>query len=206
VSFAWRISNEEFFKAGFISDLKLRLETGLTGNQPGGNAAVYAPLSAGATPWGTGFLPSIYPNPLYQWEETNTRNIGLNIGFLNNRITIEGDYYKKYTSNLLMDASFPWYMGTTGTGSVRPPTVNAGNLETNGWGVTINTINVANTDFRWETNLNISQFKSVVKSLNTENAFFERSSWWLNQQDPWTQRSAIGLQPWLFRGYKTEGQ
>ncbi|RZK47573.1 MAG: TonB-dependent receptor [Pedobacter sp.] len=205
VSFAWKVSSEEFFKVGFISDLKLRLETGLTGNQPGGNAAVYAPLSAGATPWGTGFLPSIYPNPLYQWEETNTRNIGLNIGFLNNRITIEGDYYKKYTTNLLMDASFPWYMGTTGTGSVRPPTVNAGNLETNGWGITINTINVNNSDFRWETNLNISQFKSVVKSLNTENAFFERSSWWLNQQDPWTQRSAIGLQPWLFRGYKTEG-
>ena len=76
----------------------------------------------------------------------------------------------------------------------------------NQWlGVTINTINVTNADFRWETNLNISQFKSVVKSLNTENAFFERSSWWLNQQDPWTQRSAIGLQPWLFRGYKTEG-
>ncbi len=205
VSVAWKISSEEFFKVGFISDLKLRLETGLTGNQPGGNAAVYAPLSAGATPWGTGFLPSIYPNPLYQWEETNTRNIGLNIGFLNNRITIEGDYYKKYTTNLLMDASFPWYMGTTGTGSVRPPTVNAGNLETNGWGLTINTVNVNNTDFRWETNLNLSQFKSVVKSLNTENAFFERSSWWLNQQDPWTQRSAIGLQPWLFRGYKTEG-
>jgi TonB-linked SusC/RagA family outer membrane protein len=205
VSLAWRISNEEFFEPGFFSDLKLRLETGLTGNQPGGNAAVYAPLSAGATPWGTGFLPSIYPNPLYQWEETNTRNIGINVGMLKNRITIEADYYKKYTSNLLMDASFPWYMGTTGTGSVRPPTVNAGNLETNGWGVTINTINVNKKDFRWETNFNISQFKSVVKSLNTENAFFERSSWWLNQQDPWTQRSAIGLQPWLFRGYKTEG-
>ena len=205
VSVAWRGSEEPFFEVPFVSELKLRLETGLTGNQPGGNAAVYSPLSAGATPWGTGFLPSIYPNPLYQWEETNTRNIGLNIGLFNNRITIEGDYYKKYTSNLLMDASFPWYMGTNGTGSVRPPTVNAGNLETNGWGISINTVNITKNDFRWESNLNLSRFRSEIKSLNTENAFFERSSWWLNQQDPWTQRSAIGYQPWLFRGYETEG-
>ena len=58
---------------------------------------------------------------------------------------------------------------------------------------------------RWESNLNLSQFKSVIKSLNSDAAFFERSSWWLNQQDPWTQRSAIGYQPWLFRGYIQEG-
>lgn len=205
VSAAWRVSQEKFFQVPFISELKLRLETGVTGSQPGGNAAVYSPLSAGATPWGTGFLPSIYPNPFYQWEETNTRNVGLNAGFLKNRVTVEADYYKKYTTNLLMDASFPWYMGTSGTGAVRPPTINAGNLQTNGWSFAINTINVNGKDFKWETNLNLSSFKSVIKSLNTENAFFERQSWWLNQQDPWTQRSAIGLQPWLFRGYVTEG-
>ncbi|MBE7171693.1 MAG: TonB-dependent receptor [Williamsia sp.] len=205
VSAAWRISQEKFFQVPFVSELKLRLETGLTGNQPGGNAAVYSPLSAGATPWGTGFLPSIYPNPLYQWEETNTRNVGFNAGLLKNRITLEADYYKKYTTNLLMDASFPWYMGTSGTGAVRPPTINAGNLQTKGWSFAINTINVNGKDFKWETNLNFSSFKSVIKSLNTENAFFERQSWWLNQQDPWTQRAAIGLQPWLFRGYLTDG-
>ena len=205
VSAAWRISQESFFNVPFINELKLRLETGLTGSQPGGNAAVYSPLSAGATPWGTGFLPSIYPNPFYQWEQTNTRNIGFNASLLKSRITLEGDYYKKYTSNLLMDASFPWYMGTSGTGAVRPPTINAGNLQTNGWSFAINTINVNGKDFKWESNLNLSSFKSVIKSLNTENAFFERQSWWLNQQDPWTQRSAIGLQPWLFRGYETEG-
>jgi hypothetical protein len=45
----------------------------------------------------------------------------------------------------------------------------------------------------------------VIKSLNSEQAFLERSSWWLNQSDPWTQRSAIGLQPWLFRGYIEDG-
>ncbi len=205
LSFAWRVSQEEFFNVSFISDLKLRLETGLTGNQPGGNAAVYSPLSAGATPWGTGFLTSVYPNPFYKWEETKTNNLGINVGLFNNRITLEADYYVKNTSNLLMDASLPWYMGTIGTGAINPPTVNAGALETKGWGFAINTINVDNNAFRWETNLNLSHFKSIIQSLNSENAFFERSSWWLNQQDPWTQRSAIGMQPWLFRGYIEEG-
>ena len=141
----------------------------------------------------------------YQWEETKTDNIGLNIGLLKNRITIEGDYYIKNTSNLLMPASLPWYMGTAGTAAVSPPTVNAGELQTKGWSFAINTVNVNSKDFKWETNLNLSQFKSVIQSLNSEKAFFERSSWWLNQQDPWTQRSAIGLQPWLFRGYFEEG-
>ncbi len=104
-----------------------------------------------------------------------------------------------------MPAGLPWYMGTAGTGSVAPPTVNAGSLKTKGWSFTINTTNVSTKDFKWETNLNLSNFKTVIKSLNSDQAFFERSSWWLNQADPWTQRSAIGLQPWLFRGYIEEG-
>ena len=205
VSLAWRASQEKFFKVDFISELKLRLETGLTGSQPGGNAAVYSPLSAGATPWGTGFLTSIYPNPSYQWEETNTYNVGINVGLLNNRITLEGDYYTKKTSNLLMPASLPWYMGTAGTAAIAPPTVNAGNLQTNGWSFSINTVNVNTKAFKWETNFNLSHFKTEIQHLNSDQAFFERSSWWLNQSDPWTQRSAIGLQPWLFRGYIEDG-
>jgi hypothetical protein len=96
-------------------------------------------------------------------------------------------------------------MGTTGQGAINPPTVNAGALQTKGWSFAINTINVNSKEFRWESNLNLSHFKSEIKSLNSEKAFFERSSWWLNQQDPWTQRAAIGLQPWLFRGYIEEG-
>jgi TonB-linked SusC/RagA family outer membrane protein len=205
VSLAWRVNQEKFFAVPFISDLKLRLETGLTGSQPGNNNAIYSPLSAGATPWGTGFLTSVYSNPFYQWEETKTNNIGLNLGLFNNRITMEADYYVKQTSNLLLNADLAWYMGVSGTASITPPTVNSGDLQTKGWSFALNTVNVNTKAFRWETNFNLSHFKSVIKSLNSEQAFLERSSWWLNQPDPWTQRSAIGLQPWLFRGYIEEG-
>ncbi len=180
----------------------MRYEVGLTGNQ-GTGSGIYAPLNTGATPWGTGFLPSTFTNPKLQWEETNTNNIGINVGLLKNRITIEGDYFVKNTSNLIMQASLPWYMGTNGSpGSVGAPLVNTGSLQTKGWGLTIISTNVQTKNFRWESNLNISQFKTIVTSLNSDNAFIDRTSWWMNN---WTQRAAIGSQPWLFRGYVEEG-
>ncbi len=202
LSAAWRVSQEKFFDVSFISELKLRFETGVTGNQGSGNSAIYSPLSAGSTPWGTGFLPSVYPNPKLQWEETKTDNFGINIGLLENKINVEFDYYIKNTDNLIMPAGLPWYMGTNGTGSVGAPTVNAGALQTKGWGLTINTTNINTKDFRWESNLNLSSFKSVIKNLNSDKAFFERTSWWLNN---WTQRAAVDQEPWLFRGYIVEG-
>jgi hypothetical protein len=180
----------------------LRLETGLTGNQ-GTGSGIYAPLSTGATPWGTGLRPSTFTNSKLQWEETNTKNIGLNIGFLNNRFTVEADYYVKNTDNLIMSASLPWYMGTNGSpGAVGAPLVNTGSLKTKGWNLTFITTNINNKNFRWETNLNLSHFKTKITSLNSDNAFIDRSSWWMNN---WTQRSAIGYEPWLFRGYIVEG-
>ena len=205
VSAAWRISEEKFFNVPFINELKLRLETGLTGEQGNGNADIYSPLSAGATPWGTGFLPSVYPNPKKQWEQTNTDNVGLNLGMIQNKITIDFDYYVKNTDNLLMPASLPWYMGTHGTGAIAPPTVNAGSLQTKGWSFSINTTNISTKNFRWTTNLNLSHSKTLIQSLNSDKAFFERQDWWLNQADPWTQRSSVGNEPWLFRGYIEDG-
>jgi len=205
VSVAWRANQEKFFDVPFISDLKLRLETGVTGNQGWSKSAIYSALSPGPTPWGTGFLTGAYSNPSFQWEETRTNNVGVNLGLFKNRISMEFDYYVKQTSNLIMPASLPWYMGTAGSASIQAPMVNAGDLKTNGWSFSLNTINVNTKDFRWESNLNFSHFQSNIESLNSDAAFFERSSWWLNQQDPWTQRSAIGLQPWLFRGYIQDG-
>ncbi|MEO6917393.1 MAG: SusC/RagA family TonB-linked outer membrane protein, partial [Chitinophagaceae bacterium] len=200
LSAAWRVSREEFFNVPFISELKLRVETGLTGNQ--GNGGIYSPLSTGATPTGTGFLPSTYSNPGLKWEETYTNNIGLNVGLLKNRITLEFDYFIKKTDNLLMVNPLPWYMGTNGQGSVGAPTVNLGSLKNKGWGFTINTTNISTKDFKWETNLNLSGFKTTIDHFNTDKAFVDRISTWM---DNWTQRAAVGYAPWLFRGYVEEG-
>lgn len=201
LSAAWRISQEHFFNIPFISELKLRFETGTTGNQ-GGGAYIYSPMSTGATPTGTGFLPSRYKNPGIKWEETKTNNFGANIGVLNNRIQVEFDYFIKKTDNLLLSNPLPWYMGTNGTGAVGSPQVNIGSLQNKGWGITINTTNINNKNFKWETNLNISSFKTKILKFNSDAALIDRTSWWLNN---WTQRSVVGGAPWLFRGYIEEG-
>ncbi|MGN6490871.1 MAG: SusC/RagA family TonB-linked outer membrane protein [Agriterribacter sp.] len=201
LSAAWRVSEESFFKIPFISEFKLRFETGVTGNQ-GGGAYIYSPMIAGATPSGTGFLPGRYKNPDLQWEETKTNNFGLNLGFVNNRIQVEFDYYIKNTSNLLMPNPLPWYMGTNGTGSVESPYINVGDIQTKGWGVTLLTTNIANKKFKWETNLTLSAFKSTIRKFYSDAALINRTSWWLGD---WTQRSVVGEAPWLFRGYIEEG-
>jgi TonB-linked SusC/RagA family outer membrane protein len=201
VSAAWRISQEKFFKdVEAVSDLKLRFETGLTGNQ--GSGGIYSPLNSSPSDLGTGFLPGRYGNPGLKWEETKTNNIGLNIGFLKNRISVEADYYVKNSDNLIMDNPLPWYMGTNGTGSVSNPVVNIGALQTKGWGVTLNTTNIRTKDFKWESNINISSFETKINKFYSDAAFVDRTSWWL---DNWTQRSAVGQAPWLFRGYIAEG-
>lgn len=200
VSAAWRISQEPFFNSNVINELKLRLETGVTGNQ--GSGGIYAPMTTAPTPTGTGFLPSRYGNPNLQWEETKTDNIGVNVALFKNRIQFELDYYIKNTDNLLMSQPLPWYMGTNGTGSVGAPTVNIGSLQNKGFGFTLNTVNINKNGFKWNSNFNISAFRTTIKSFYSENAFVDRTSWWLND---WTQRSEVGSAPWLFRGYIEEG-
>ena len=205
LSAAWRVSQEKFFQVPVISELKLRVETGLTGNQ-GGGTGIYSPLSSGISDLGSGFLPNRYGNPALKWEETRTDNVGINIGMLQNRITAEFDYYIKNTNNLLMDNPLPIYMGTSGQGAVGNPRVNIGELQTKGWGFTVNTTNVNTKNFRWESNLNLSSFKTRVKRFYSEAAVVDRtSSWYDNWSQSWTQRSAVGLEPWLFRGYIAEG-
>ncbi|MEO6547668.1 MAG: SusC/RagA family TonB-linked outer membrane protein, partial [Ferruginibacter sp.] len=167
VSAAWRVSEEKFFAdMPAISDLKIRYEIGLTGNQ--GSGGIYSPLNSGPSDLGTGFLPGRYGNPALKWEETKTNNIGMNIGFLKNRISIEGDYYVKNSNNLIMDNPLPWYMGTSGTGAVGNPTVNIGSLQTKGWGITLNTLNVRTKDFKWESNLNVSSFDTKIKKFYSD--------------------------------------
>ena len=206
VSAAWRVSQEKFFHSDLISELKVRLETGLTGNQ-GTGSGIYAPMSPAATPWGTGFLPSTFTNPALQWEETSTYNGGLNLSLWKNRFTLETDYYVKNTDNLIMQASLPQYMGINdAVGAVGAPLVNTGSLETKGWNITLNGIIVQNKNFKWESNVNLSHFRTEVTSLNSENAFIDRVSPWIfGYTFPWVQRASIGNQPWLFRGYEAEG-
>src|SRR5205085_503564 len=151
---------------------------------------------------GVGFLVDQYGNPNLKWESTNNYNLGFNLGLLKNRINIEGDVYVKNVDNLLMQKPLPWFMGTSGIGAAGNPNTNIGKLQTKGWGVTINTVNINNSRITWQSSLNLSGFKTNIKSFYSDAAFVDRISWWL---DNWTQRSAVNHAPWLFRGYVADG-
>jgi TonB-dependent starch-binding outer membrane protein SusC len=201
MSATWRVSEESFFQVPFISDLRLRFETGTTGN-PGGIAAIYGTLTAGPSEWGTSFLPSRYPNPDFQWEETKANVFGINLGLFDNRIQIEADYNIKKTDNLILESSLPWYMGTVGNGSVGPPTVNIGSISNEGWGLTLNTVNINTNKLKWETSFNIGGFRPEITALTSGASQIDKVNWWMKN---WTQRSVVGQAPWQFFGYVEEG-
>lgn len=202
VSAAWRVSEEPFLNnVSLIDELKLRFETGLTGNQ-GSSGRIYSPLKTAATPWGTGYITQRYGNRDLAWEETMTYNAGINLSLFNNRLQFEADFYHKETNNLLLDNPLPWYMGTEGEGNIDKPTVNIGALENRGYGITINTVNLDRNGFTWTSNLNFSQFKTEITKFYSDAAFVDRTAWYFGD---FTQRATVGESPWLFRGYIYEG-
>jgi len=201
VSAMYRISNEKFFSVPAINDLRFRVETGLTGNQ-GSSGPIYGTLATGPSEWGTSYRPTRYANPNYQWEQTQTNNFGLTLGLFEGRIQLDADYYIKKTNNLILPASLPWYMGTSGAASIGAPTVNIGSLSNKGWSFSLNTVNVKSGDFRWETNFNISGFQTKIESLNIATGYFDKSVWWMNN---FTQRAVVGQAPWQFMGYIQQG-
>ena len=204
VSAAYRISNEKFFQFRQINDLRLRFETGITGNQ-GGGGAIYGALNSGPSQWGTSFSPARYPNPQYKWEQTKTNNFGLTLGILDGRIQIDADYYLKKTDNLILQSSLPWYMGTSGTSAVQPPFVNIGSLENKGWSVSINTVNINSGGFKWESNFNISSFQTTVTSLTTQSGRIDRILGNAKGNTPFVQRTVVGQALWQFVGNIQQG-
>jgi TonB-dependent starch-binding outer membrane protein SusC len=208
LSAAWRISEEHFMDAiDAINELKLRVETGTTGNQ--GGASYFGLLQARNTQWGNGYRVSRYSNPNLAWEETNTNNIGLNIGLLENKFQIEADFYDRNVNNLLLTAPLPGYMGASNAaGGIQAPTVNIGEMNTRGWAVSVQATPYNRGGIKWETAFNASSFRSKITKLYTQSAFIERTPWFvgdLGSGNNWTQRATVGEAPWVFRGYVYDG-
>ena len=150
------MSNENFLKDNnSISELKLRGGWGKTGNasgipfyssynlerlnQDGGSWSTYQ--------WGTDTA----------WEVTTDTNFGVDLGLLNNRIKFSADFYKRTTDDLIM----PIEIGPTIGNILR----NVGSMENKGMEFTLNTANIKNENFTWNTNFNISFNKNKVNEL-----------------------------------------
>jgi TonB-linked SusC/RagA family outer membrane protein len=169
VSAAWKISDEKFMQGiSWLNDLKFRGEWGISGNAgPGG--AIYSNLYSVETVWGGGFLPSNYQNPALKWEQDKSVNVGLDAHFLNNRIEIIADAYRKTISNLILPFSTSEFLGgyLSGgyNGQIQWPVLNFGAMENKGIGITVNTVDYTSRNFTWKTGFNFSIDRNKVTRL-----------------------------------------
>lgn len=165
---SWRIKEEEFLKdVDVISDLKLRASYGTTGNQAGINDFAARGLWSGGSGYpdnaSSGDKPGTSPqqlgNPDLKWEKTTQTSLGLDAAFFDNRINLTVDVYRKYTTNVLLQLPVPGISGFTSYYS------NAGEISNKGFEVSLNTVNIKNTHFSWESSFNISANINKVEKL-----------------------------------------
>ncbi len=175
VSAAWRITEEDFMKDQHIfDDLKLRLGYGVSGNSLGFDA-FYARQTYASTGWFTyvdsNGTTSDYlvlgvdrnSNSDLKWEKTSMFNIGLDYGFFNNRLTGTIEWYSKQTSDLIYT-----YTVSTTRYPVDELLANVGDISNKGIELTFNAVPVQTHNFTWNTSLNLSHNKNVVKKLSNE--------------------------------------
>ncbi len=176
VALAWRASQEEFLNdIPWLYNAKLRAGWGSTGNQNVADWATMALLSYKTTPWGTGVLTGNTPAPELTWETTTSYNVGVDLGFLDNRIEFIADVYYKKTNDLLLQVQLPAFLGSAGQGAASNPWDNIGSIENKGVEFTLNTTNISNQDFQWTSNLTFSLNRNKVVSLDTETATIEKT-------------------------------
>ena len=201
VSAAWRLGEENFIKnLNLFSDLKLRIGYGMAGNNRVGSYTSLEMLSSVAYPSGDnmtpGYVPASIPSEYLQWESNNTLNIGLDMGFLGQRLIITPEFYVNRSTKLLLNSKVPSSSGFTNM--MR----NIGKTQNAGFDLSISSTNIQNRDFTWNTNFNISHNKNTIKALSGEDYFLEEAKFGFTQK---THKIEIGRSIGQFYGYQTIG-
>ena len=168
-AFAWKMNEEAFLKnVTVVSDLKLRVGWGITGQQDIGNDYPYLPVYRGSTAtaqyqFGNTFYNTLRPNPYdrnIKWEETTTYNIGLDFGFMKDRITGSIDAYQRDTKDLLN--FIPIAAGSNFSNFL---TTNVGNLVNKGAELTLNAQVVSTKDWSWNIGFNAAYNENKITKL-----------------------------------------
>lgn len=161
VSGGWVFSEEDFAKSlDWLSFGKVRSSFGINGNASGiGPYELQGTYGSHKYAGMTGFLIGALPNPTLRWEKTRTFELGLDLGFLNNKINTVFTFYDRLTSDKYANLSLP---STTGFSSVRS---NNGELRNRGIELEIKGNIIDTNDFRWDASANISYNRNTVVSL-----------------------------------------
>jgi len=189
LALAWRLDQESFLRdLPWLSNLKLRLGYGISGNAAINAYATKGALQSATYTWGstteTGYMPSDAsartPNKManqeLSWERTTQYNLGIDFGFFQNRLGGSFDIYKTHTKDLLMAMTIPSLTGYTSTYA------NVG--ETSGWGIDfqLNAVPIKNRDFEWNTTFTWSLDRSKIKALSNGNTEDTSNLWFVGEE------------------------
>lgn len=163
-AFAWRLSEEQFMKQfHWLSDMKLRASYGISGSQAISPYATLNNLSSGKTVFGneqyTFFAPGSTLPANLKWETTAQLDLGLDLGFLHNRLHFTFDYYQKMTRDLLNTIQLPSSTGYSSTLG------NVGRIRNRGFEFSVNANVIDNGEFQWVLDGNLSLNRSKVMEL-----------------------------------------
>jgi len=208
-AFAWRMINEPFMKnQNVISDAKLRVSYGLTGNNRVSDFAAFAlvdPNNNASYSFGNqiptqGVNISSLGNTKLKWETTEQIDVGYDISFLKNRLEFTVDLYRKTTNDLLLNANMPHHTGFTRVYK------NVGKVRNEGIELTLNTMNVKTKDFSWQSNFNISFNKNKILALTEgENSIISNLTWETAFNNTPAYISKIGQPAGQMYGYIWDG-
>ena len=163
---AWRISDENFLKSvRNLSELKLRVSYGETGNNNIGNYEHYPTINyekytLGGVAIG-GFAAARPANPNLTWEKQKSFNIGLDASFFNRRVTVNLDHFQARNTDLLLNVNIP---DVTGFSTALQ---NIGEVKNTGWEFVLGTVNIDQA-LKWSTDFNISTYKNKVVKLGVQ--------------------------------------
>lgn len=222
VSAAWRLSEESFIREmGIFDDLKLRAGYGVSGNSLGFDAFTAQSVQGASSKFfdyvnAQGLISPLRTlqvlrnsNPDLKWETTSMINLGLDFGFVNNRLTGSLELYKKKTNDLIYD-----YQVSQSKYIFPILTANVGEIENRGIELTLNAKAIDKEQFKWNTGLVLSHNTNKVVSIANEKfaqEYIELSDLGgAGQTNIFQQRLTPGapigqFYTWEWAGYNDEG-
>ncbi|WP_147676110.1 SusC/RagA family TonB-linked outer membrane protein [Algibacter pacificus] len=205
-SAAWVLSKERFMETtkDIISLAKIRIGYGEVGNQNIGGYKYGAALRNVNTAYGTGFTQQNIANPDVKWESTKSTNLGIELGFIDNKISLDVDLYKKTSADFLFQEPLPSYLGAYNVASylgLQPPFVNLGEMQNKGIDIKLTTRNISKENFNWTSSFVFSKYKNKLVSLSNDNSAIFQTIEFNNT----ITKTAVGQPVGLYYGYISDG-
>lgn len=209
VSLGWALHNENFFDVDFISEFKPRFSYGTLGNQTIDDHLFLAQIASGGAqlnyPFGeemrqqilVGAISTTLPTPDIRWEETTTTNIGVDLGFMEDRWLLSFDYFISETKDMLVSVPVPGSSGITDF-----PLTNGGEMENQGWELST-TYRQREGDFKFDISANLAASKNKITQLGfADESFTEGYIEFFNFP---TTRTEVGGEIGRFYLFQTDG-